>query len=125
MGGKKPDEYKGVAKFFSYLSQTPVQVQLHKETGYLPITRAAYQAAKEEGLYKQDPEREVPIIEMTRKEPTDNSRGLRLGNLVQIRDVWSEELEKAFAGNQTAQQALDNAVKRGDATLRQFEKSAM
>jgi sn-glycerol 3-phosphate transport system substrate-binding protein len=125
MGGKKPDEYKGVAKFFSYLSQTPVQVQLHKETGYLPITRAAYEAAKHEGLYKQDPEREVPIIEMTRKEPTDNSRGLRLGNLVQIRDIWSEELEKAFAGNQTAQQALDNAVKRGDAALRQFEKSAM
>jgi sn-glycerol 3-phosphate transport system substrate-binding protein len=125
MGGKKPDEYKGVAKFFAFLSQTPVQLMLHEETGYLPITKAAYEAARAKGIYAKDPEREVPIKEMTGKEPTENSRGLRLGNLVQIRDIWAEELEKAFAGNQTGQAALDNAVKRGDAVLRTFQKAAM
>jgi sn-glycerol 3-phosphate transport system substrate-binding protein len=122
MGGKKPEEYKGIAKFFTFLSQTPLQVRLHEVTGYLPITKAAYEAVKKEGFYEKNPEREIPVKQMTNKEPTENSRGLRLGNLVQIRDAWSEELEKAFAGNQTGQQALDNSVKRGDAILRQFEK---
>jgi sn-glycerol 3-phosphate transport system substrate-binding protein len=122
MGGKKPDEYKGIAKFFTYLSQTPLQVRLHEVTGYLPITKAAYEQVKKGGFYEKNPERELPVKQMTGKQPTENSRGLRLGNLVQIRDVWSEELEKAFAGTQTAQQALDAAVKRGDAILRQFEK---
>ena len=121
MGGKKLEEYNGVAKFFTFLSQTQLQVQLHEQTGYLPITKAAYAAVKESGFYNENPGREIPVIQMTSKPPTENSRGLRLGNLVQIRDVIAEELEGAFAGKESAQEALDNAVKRGNATLRQFE----
>ena len=60
---------------------------------------------------------------MTNKPPTENSRGLRFGNLVQIRDVIAEDLENAFAGKATSQQALDDAVKRGNAILRQFQKT--
>ncbi len=123
MGGKKPEEYKGVAKFFAFLSQTPLQVDFHKATGYLPITKAAYQALVEEGYYKKNPDIETALRELTNKTPTENSRGLRFGNLVQIRDAWAEELESAFAGKQTAQAAADNAVKRGNAILRQFESA--
>ena len=42
MAGKTPQEYKGVAKFFTFLSQTDLQQKLHEVTGYLPITKAAY-----------------------------------------------------------------------------------
>jgi sn-glycerol 3-phosphate transport system substrate-binding protein len=121
MGGKKPEEYKGVAKFFTFLSQTPLQVEFHKNTGYVPITKAAYQKLKEEGYYKEHPGLEVALKELTNKEPTENSRGLRFGNLVQIRDIWAEELEGAFAGKESAQVAVDNAVKRGNQILRQFQ----
>jgi sn-glycerol 3-phosphate transport system substrate-binding protein len=121
MGGKKPDEYKGIAKFFTYLSGTPVQEAWHEATGYLPITKAAYQATKESGFYEKNPGTEVAILQMTGKPPTDNSRGLRFGNLVQIRDVIAEDLEGAFSGKTTAQAALDDAVKRGNALLRQFQ----
>ncbi|HEX7967132.1 MAG TPA: sn-glycerol-3-phosphate ABC transporter substrate-binding protein UgpB [Stellaceae bacterium] len=124
MGGKKPEEYKGVAKFFAFLSQTPLQVEFHKATGYLPITKAAYDALKEEGYYQKNPDIEVTLKELTNKPPTENSRGLRFGNLVQIRDAWAEDLEAAFAGKETAQEAVDNAVKRGNAILRQFEAAA-
>jgi sn-glycerol 3-phosphate transport system substrate-binding protein len=123
MGGKKPDEYKGVAKFFTFLSQTELQQQLHEVTGYLPITKAAYAATKASGFYEKNPGREIPVIQMTAKPPTENSRGLRLGNLVQIRDVIAEDLEAAFAGKQDAQNALDDAVKRGNGLLRQFERN--
>jgi sn-glycerol 3-phosphate transport system substrate-binding protein len=34
-----------------------------------------------------------------------------------------EEMEKAFQGGQTAQQAMDSAVSRGNKVLRDFEKS--
>ena len=33
MGGKKPEEYKGVAKFFTFLSDTNRQTKLHQESG--------------------------------------------------------------------------------------------
>ena len=63
--------------------------------------------------------------ELTNKEPTENSRGLRLGNMVQLRDVWAEEIEQALAGKKTAKEALDAAVSRGNTMLRQFERTAV
>ncbi|MGC2778086.1 MAG: sn-glycerol-3-phosphate ABC transporter substrate-binding protein UgpB [Bradyrhizobium sp.] len=125
MGGKSADEYKGVAKFLTFLSDTDRQVYIHKASGYLPITKAAYAKAKAEGFYKDQPYLETPLLELTNKEPTENSRGLRLGNMVQLRDVWSEEIEQALAGKKTAKQALDAAVERGNQMLRQFEKTAV
>jgi sn-glycerol 3-phosphate transport system substrate-binding protein len=123
MGGKKAEEYRGVAKFFTFLSQTALQQKLHEDTGYLPITKAAYEATKASGFYGQNPGREIPVLQMTAKPPTENSRGLRLGNLVQIRDIIAEDLETVFAGKSDAQPALDDAVKRGNDLLRQFQKN--
>jgi sn-glycerol 3-phosphate transport system substrate-binding protein len=123
MGGKKDDEYKGVAKFFTFLSDTDRQAYLHQESGYLPITKAAYEKTKASGFYEKNPGRDTPLVQLTQKAPTENSRGLRLGNMVQMRDMWAEEIESALAGKKTAKQALDDAVTRGNAALRQFEKT--
>jgi sn-glycerol 3-phosphate transport system substrate-binding protein len=123
MGGKKPEEYKGVAKFFAFLSDTNRQAKLHQESGYLPITKAAYEKTKADGFYQKNPILETPLKELTNKEPTENSRGLRFGNMVQMRDVWSEEIEAALGGKKTAKQALDTAVERGNQILRQFERT--
>jgi len=123
MGGKTPEEYKGVAKFFAFLSDTDRQVAIHKASGYLPITKAAYAKAKADGFYDEQPYLETPLKELTNKEPTENSRGLRLGNMAQLRDIWAEEIEQALAGKKTAKQALDAAVSRGNTMLRQFERT--
>jgi sn-glycerol 3-phosphate transport system substrate-binding protein len=124
MGGKSPEEYKGIAKFFTFLSDTDRQVYLHEVSGYLPITKAAYEKTKASGFYKDNPILEVPLKELTNKPPTDNSRGLRFGGMVQLRDVFAEEIEAALAGKKSSKEALDSAVSRGNAMLRQFEKTA-
>jgi sn-glycerol 3-phosphate transport system substrate-binding protein len=124
MGGKSKEEYKGIAKFFTFLSDTDRQVYLHEVSGYLPITKAAYDKTKASGFYKNNPILEVPLKELTNKPPTENSRGLRFGGMVQMRDVWSEEIEAALAGKKSAKEALDAAVSRGNQMLRQFERTA-
>ena len=98
--------------------------QAAQESGYLPITRAAYDKTKASGFYDKNPVPETPLKELTNKEPTENSRGLRFGNMVQMRDVWAEQIEAALAGQKTAQQALDEATAKGNAMLRTFEKTA-
>ena len=123
MGGKKPEEYKGIAKFFTFLSDTDRQMKLHIESGYLPITTAAYAKTRASGFYEKNPGRDTPLVELDNKPPTENSRGLRLGNMVQMRDMWSEEIEAALQGTKPPQKALDDAVARGNVVLRQFEKS--
>jgi len=122
MAGKKSNEYKGVAGFFDYLSKTDVQAQSHQQTGYLPITIAAYQATEKSGFYKQNPGTDVSVTQMVRK-TTDRSQGIRLGNFVQIRTIMDEELEQVWAGKKRAKDGLEAIKKRGDELLVRFENA--
>ena len=58
---------------------------------------------------------------LTKKPPTDNSKGLRFGNFVQGREMIEEEMEAVFAGKKEPKQALEDAQKRGNEVLRKFE----
>ncbi|MCC8955600.1 sn-glycerol-3-phosphate ABC transporter substrate-binding protein UgpB [Bradyrhizobium sp. Pear77] len=116
-------EYAGVAKFFAYLSRPEVQAAWHQNTGYLPITRAAFDLSRTQGFYERNPGASISIEEVTLKPPTDNSKGIRLGSFILIRDVIEEELEQVFTGKRSAQAAMDNAVERGNRLLRQFERA--
>ncbi len=122
MAGKTPEKYKGVATFFDFLSQTKVQAASHQRTGYLPITLAAYDLTEKSGFYKDHPGTDVAVQQMIRK-TTDKSRGIRLGNYVQIRTIEDEELEQVWSGKQTAKVALGNIVRRGDELLARFERA--
>jgi sn-glycerol 3-phosphate transport system substrate-binding protein len=117
------DEYKGIAKFFAFLSRPEVQAAWHQNTGYLPITRAAFDLTRSQGFYDRNPGTAISIEQITLKVPTESSKGLRLGSFVLIRDVIDEELEQAFSGKKSAQAALDSAVERGNRLLRQFERA--
>jgi len=121
LGGKKPDDYKGVAKFLAFLSKPEIQMEWHTGTGYVPITMAAYDMTRKSGFYEKNPGADVAIKELTNKPPTANSKGLRFGNYVQGREVIEEEMENVFSGKKDAKTALDDAVKRGNEILRKFE----
>jgi len=120
---RPPAEYKGVAKFFAFLSRPEIQAAWHQHTGYLPITRAAFDLTRQQGFYDRNPGAAIAIEQMTKKPPTENSRGIRLGSFVLIRDAIEDELEQAFSGQKSAQAALDAAVERGNKLLRQFERT--
>jgi sn-glycerol 3-phosphate transport system substrate-binding protein len=123
LSGKPKNEYPGVARFFAYLSSPEVQSKWHMDTGYVPITKAAYQRTRAQGFYDKFPGRDVAVEQLNLKPPTDNSKGLRIGNFVQIRDVMDEELEAVWAGQKTAKQALDAAAERGNKLLADFART--
>ncbi|HBC6251238.1 TPA: sn-glycerol-3-phosphate ABC transporter substrate-binding protein UgpB [Proteus mirabilis] len=123
MAGRPDAEYNGVAKFFTYLSSPEVQADWHQATGYLPVTKAAYALTQQQGFYQQNPGADTAILQMTTSDSTANSKGLRFGNFLQTREIVDEELEKVWSGKQSAQAALDNAVKRGNEQLRRFERT--
>ncbi|CAD7043766.1 sn-glycerol-3-phosphate ABC transporter substrate-binding protein UgpB [Pseudorhizobium halotolerans] len=121
LAGHSDDVYQGIAKFFTYLSQPEVQADWHQATGYLPITNAAFDLGQEQGYYEQNPGSDVAIKQITRGTPTPNSKGVRFGNLTQVRNVVDEQFEALLAGQKDAQQALDDAVAGGNQILRDFE----
>ncbi len=124
LGGHDAEEYKGTAKFMTYLASPEVQAWWHQETGYVPITTAAYELSKEQGFYDTNPGTDTAIKQLSLNTPTANSRGLRFGNFVQVRDVINEEMEAVWSGEKNATDALNAAVERGNTLLRKFERSA-
>ena len=123
MSGHEPEEYEGIAEFLNFLSSSDIQADWHQNTGYLPITMPAYEQTKAVGFYDENPGTDIAIIQMTGKEPTPNSKGIRLGSFDQIRAIIDEELEAVWAGDKSAQVALDSAVERGNPLLRRFEQA--
>ena len=123
MAGHDDAEYKGVGEFLAFLSKADVQASWHQNTGYLPITLEAGELTKSQGFYDENPGTDIAVVQMTAKQPTANSKGLRLGSFDQIRGIIDEELEAIWSGDKTAQEAMDSAKERGDALLRRFESA--
>ena len=122
MKGHKAEEYDAVADFLAFVASPDLQLWWHKVTGYVPITNKAYQLAKAEGYYQKSPTREIAILQLNRGTPTANSQGFHFGNYTQTTFALREEMESVFANKKTPQQGLDDAVRRGNDILRQFEK---
>ena len=123
MQGKDKGTYKGVAEFLDFLAKPENAAEWHQKTGYLPITTAAYDLTREQGFYSKNPGADIATRQMLNKPPLPFTKGLRLGNMPQIRTIVDEELESVWTGKKTPQQALDSAVERGNQLLRRFEQS--
>ncbi|TPG48166.1 sn-glycerol-3-phosphate ABC transporter substrate-binding protein UgpB [Roseomonas nepalensis] len=121
---RSTEEWRGVAEFFRYATSPAVMAKWHQDTGYVPVTRAAYELSRSQNYYARNPGADVPIEQMLRGgEPTANSRGIRLGGFIEIRNIIQEEMERAFQGGQSAQQSLTNMNTRGNTVLRNFERT--
>jgi sn-glycerol 3-phosphate transport system substrate-binding protein len=123
---RTPEELRGIAAFFAYIAQPEVAAKWHTDTGFLPVTRTAFEQVRATGFYQlpANAGADIPIEQMLRGggQMTENSMGIRLGGFVEIRTIIQEELERAFQGQQTAEQALANAQTRGNVVLRNFER---
>ncbi|CDO39594.1 sn-glycerol-3-phosphate ABC transporter substrate-binding protein UgpB [Bartonella henselae] len=121
--GHTPEEYAGAAAFLKFLSKANNQAKWHQITGYLPTTKAAYELSKKQDYYKKNVGADIAIRQITLNPPTVNSKGIRFGNLPQIRSILDQELEAVLNGSKTPKDGLDEAVERGNKLLREFEKA--
>ena len=124
MKGHDEEVYNGTAAFFAFLASPEMQLDWHKNTGYVPISLDAYDLAQKEGYYDEFPHQEIAILSLSRSVPTVNTRGMRLGFGVQNTEILNEELENIWAGKKPVEQALNDAVERSNANLRRFERTA-
>jgi len=121
MAGKTPAENRGMARFLAWLAKPDIQAEWHQRTGFVPVTRAAYERTAQSGFYKANPGHEIAIRQLLLNQPTRESRGIRLGNFAAIRAIIEEELEPVWEDKVPPKLALDRAAERGDALLRKFE----
>jgi sn-glycerol 3-phosphate transport system substrate-binding protein len=120
MAGQPANVYPGVAQFLHFLMSGPSQAYWAANTGYVPITTAGVTELTRQGFYQKNPYAMVAVRELTNKPALPSTRGIRLGNLAQIRDIENAAITAVFAGRETAQQALDAAEQQGNAVLDKF-----
>jgi sn-glycerol 3-phosphate transport system substrate-binding protein len=117
VAGLPEEEYRGAARFLAYLASIDVQAFWHQRTGFLPISEPAYELSRRQGFYRGHPEHEVAVRQLLLKQPTEDSRGIRLGELRRIRRIINEELEAVWSGAKAPLDALNTAVHRGNLLL--------
>ncbi|MFK7869174.1 MAG: extracellular solute-binding protein [Roseobacter sp.] len=119
MSGKSDEENAASADFLSFLASPEVQYFWHKETGYVPITNAAYELAKADGYYESTPDAEVGVLQLN--QPAGEwTKGYRLGFYVQIRDVMYEQYERIFSGEASVDDAFATMEEEANALLERF-----
>ncbi|WP_300031596.1 extracellular solute-binding protein [uncultured Roseobacter sp.] len=119
MAGKSDEENAATADFLKFLSSPDVQYFWHKETGYVPITNAAYDVAKADGYYDSTPDAEVGILQLTQP-GGEWTKGYRLGFYVQIRDVMYKHYEDIFSGEATVDEAFSKIESEANDLLARF-----
>jgi sn-glycerol 3-phosphate transport system substrate-binding protein len=123
MSGKSDKENKCTADFFQFLTSPEVQKFYHQATGYVAITKAAYELAKSEGYYEKTPVAEVGIKQLMLPSG-DWSKGYRLGFYPQIREIMEREYGRIFAGETSVEDALKTIETEANDLLARFAKTA-
>ncbi|MCV2875892.1 extracellular solute-binding protein [Rhodobacteraceae bacterium XHP0102] len=122
MAGKSDAENAATAAFFDYLASPEVQYVWHRDTGYVPITNAAYELAKAEGHYERFPAAEVGIQQLSLPSG-ENTRGYRMGFYVQIRDVMNREYGRILTGETSVEDAFNTIETEANELLARFAQT--
>ncbi len=124
MKGHGSENIEAAKAFLDFLREDDTQIEFTRMTGYMPVTKGALTSLVDSG---RSADLEFATAELgvnSLNQPGDeNSRGIRLGFYVQFRDIFKEETQRSFNGDQTMQAALDNSKRRGDELLRRFEQT--
>nr|WP_170372802.1 extracellular solute-binding protein [Ruegeria arenilitoris] len=122
MAGKSDEENKATAAFFEFLTKPETQYMWHRETGYVPITTAAYEMAKGDGHYDRAPAAEVGIKQLSLP-AGENTKGYRMGFYVQIRDVMNREYGRILTGETSVEDAFKAIEDEANGLLERFAKT--
>lgn len=122
MSGQSAEENAATAKFFEFLTSPETQYFWHRETGYVPITEAAYELAEEDGHYDRMPAAEVGIQQLSLP-AGDHTRGYRMGFYVQIRDVMNREYGRILTGETSVEDAFQTIETEANQLLERFAKT--
>ena len=112
-----------MAKFFTFISLPETQAFWHQNTGYLPITKAAYELTKSRATTRTTRASRSPSTSCCNKAPTANSMGIRFGNF-NSRSARSRTRSgrTSWPARVPVRDGLDKMVEGGNEKLREFER---
>lgn len=120
--GRTAAERDAIVAFFKFLSQPEQTIQWHKDTGYFPATNAAVEILEREGWFTEHPNFATAFRQIQLGPDTPATRGVLLGNFVQIRDIVDTALERIFSAQQPPADALRQAAQQANRVLDDYNR---
>lgn len=116
-----PEQQAGSWEFFKFINSEEETIAWHKGTGYFPATNTAYEKLKADGWFEEEPNHATAFNQILGGADTPASRGVLLGNFVQIRDIVGAAIEEAVVNNVDPKEALDKATGEANQVLKDYE----
>lgn len=114
LAGHKKDDYKLIAKFVTFLMRPELQKEWVKVTGYLPMTPGALVALRDSDIPPQLLDAAQKRLSVSRKGSTRPKHGPLRDKL---HEFLGEEVSFVWNSDRAAKEALDNTVRRVNASL--------
>jgi sn-glycerol 3-phosphate transport system substrate-binding protein len=117
MRGREAQEYAAATAFLDFLLQPENQLLFSSRTGYLPVTRASAAQA----IQNTDTPTAISVgLAALARVDGQKTAPVRCGFVPLMRLIWSQQIENALAGQQSIDQALQQAVVRSNTLLSLF-----
>jgi len=120
--GRSAEELDAITQFFKYVAQPAETAKWHKDTGYFPATKSAVELLRQEGWFQKHPNHETAFKQIQEGPDTPATRGVLLGNFVQIRNLTDAAIEKALSGKLSPKAALDEAAGEANKLLDEYNR---
>lgn len=115
--GHTPAVYRGIARFYRFLTRPDIQQRWHEQTGYIPIGM--------QGIYQRFANSHHPTLTVAQGDLVSGQAAVQrhMGPQNLIRTINDEAMEAIFAGIKSPQDAMDEAVKRANYTIMRFNRN--
>lgn len=104
--GHAKEDDAATVEFLAWLAQPDQAAKWYEETGYLPLTKQAFEKASGRGAVRaQWKELVAPYA----KEPVATARGFQIKNYPEIRALFEQSMNRALGGHEPAMTVLQSA----------------
>lgn len=110
--GKKPAEYRAMARFIDYWLKPENQLAWQRDAGFLPLNSAGLPVGASELVGVDLDSVRVAVGQLNNKPATQESAASALVGRDGVRRILDEELDAVWADLKPAKEALDTAVMR-------------
>ncbi|GGA49033.1 ABC transporter substrate-binding protein [Paenibacillus physcomitrellae] len=123
MNNKPEEEQKATWEFIKYLATPEVQAKWSVNTGYFPITKAAYDQQVLKDNMAKYPQFQTAVDQLHASTESTATSGAVMGVFPEARQIVEGSIEAVLNGQKEPKAALDEAAKQITDKLAQYNKT--
>jgi len=117
------EEQKAAWEFIKFLAQPEQQAFWNVNTGYFPITKAAYEQQLIKENMQKFPQFQTAVDQLHNTKLNSATKGALMGVFPEARQITERAMEEAITGQKSVKDALDQAAKEITQKIQEYNKT--